>query len=80
MRLYRFLCEHYDPGDRLYLFGFSRGAFTIRVLTGLICEQGIIKTRPTLPVAGASEMSLEGIPASLGQAVRGGTAVADPPV
>jgi hypothetical protein len=54
LRLYRFLCEHYDPGDRLYLFGFSRGAFTIRVLVGLICHQGIIKTRPTLPVAGAT--------------------------
>ena len=80
LRLYRFLCEHYDPGDRIYLFGFSRGAFTIRVLVGLICEQGIIKTRPTLPVAGASEMSLEGVPARLRQAVQGATAVADPPV
>ena len=54
LRLYRFLCEHYDPGDQIYLFGFSRGAFTIRVLVGLICDQGIIKTRPTLPVAGAT--------------------------
>ena len=80
LRLYRFLCEHYDPGDRIYLFGFSRGAFTIRVLVGLICEQGIIKTRPTLPVAGASEMSLEGVPARLSQTVQGGSAVADPAV
>ena len=44
LRLYRFLCEHYEPGDRIYLFGFSRGAFTVRVLTGLICSQGIIRT------------------------------------
>ncbi len=50
LRLYRFLCEHYEPGDRIYAFGFSRGAFTIRVLVGLICDQGIIKTRP--PVVG----------------------------
>jgi hypothetical protein len=50
LRLYRFLCEHYQPGDRIYAFGFSRGAFTIRVLIGLICDQGIIKTHP--PVAG----------------------------
>jgi Uncharacterized alpha/beta hydrolase domain (DUF2235) len=54
LRLYRFLCEHYDPGDQIYLFGFSRGAFTIRVLVGLICDQGIVKTRPTMPVAGAT--------------------------
>jgi hypothetical protein len=50
LRLYRFLCEHYERGDRIYAFGFSRGAFTIRVLVGLICDQGIIKTRP--PVVG----------------------------
>src|SRR5688572_16858134 len=50
LRLYRFLCEHYEPGDRIYLFGFSRGAFTVRVLMGLICDQGIIRTpRPGLP-------------------------------
>jgi len=50
LRLYRFVCEHYEPGDRIYAFGFSRGAFTIRLLIGLICEQGIIPTRP--PVVG----------------------------
>jgi hypothetical protein len=59
LRLYRFLCEHYDPGDRIYLFGFSRGAFTIRVLVGLICDQGIVKTRPTLPVSQPGAESVE---------------------
>lgn len=49
LRLYRFLCEHYDPGDRIYVFGFSRGAFTVRVLVGLIADQGIIKTRSGAP-------------------------------
>jgi uncharacterized protein (DUF2235 family) len=53
LRLYRFLCEHYDPGDHIYAFGFSRGAFTIRVLIGLIADQGIIKTRPTGPAVEA---------------------------
>lgn len=42
LRLYRFLCEHYEPGDRIYAFGFSRGAFTIRVLLGLIHSQGVV--------------------------------------
>jgi uncharacterized protein (DUF2235 family) len=54
LRLYRFVCEHYDPGDRIYAFGFSRGAFTIRVLIGLIADQGIIRTRPTSPVVAAA--------------------------
>ena len=33
--LYTFLCENYRKGDKIYGFGFSRGAFTIRVLTDL---------------------------------------------
>ena len=32
---YLFLCHHHQPGDRIYLFGFSRGAFTVRVVAGL---------------------------------------------
>lgn len=27
--LYKFLCRNYREGDRIYLFGFSRGAFTV---------------------------------------------------
>lgn len=77
LRLYRFLCEHYDPGDRIYLFGFSRGAFTVRVLAGLICDQGIIRTRPTLQVPGATDMALAGLPASVHKTAAGGTAVVD---
>lgn len=41
--LYVFLCRTYEPGDRLYLFGFSRGAFTIRVLVGLLMSQGLLR-------------------------------------
>ena len=39
---YRFLVEHYNPGDDLYLFGFSRGAYTVRSLAGLVRNAGII--------------------------------------
>jgi uncharacterized protein (DUF2235 family) len=42
IELYKFLCRNYVPGDRIYGFGFSRGAFTIRVLNGLINSQGLI--------------------------------------
>jgi uncharacterized protein (DUF2235 family) len=41
--LYRFICRNYEPGDRIYAFGFSRGAFTIRVLVGLLTTVGIIR-------------------------------------
>jgi uncharacterized protein (DUF2235 family) len=39
---YRFLCLNYAPGDRIYLFGFSRGAYTVRSLVGLIRSVGIL--------------------------------------
>ncbi|NNM72587.1 T6SS phospholipase effector Tle1-like catalytic domain-containing protein [Enterovirga aerilata] len=41
--LYAFVCRTYRPGDKIYAFGFSRGAFTIRVLMGLILNQGIVE-------------------------------------
>ena len=40
---YRFLANNYEPGDRIVLFGFSRGAFTARSLAGLLGWQGMIK-------------------------------------
>ena len=40
--LYAFVCRTYRPGDQIYAFGFSRGAFTARVLVGLVLNQGII--------------------------------------
>jgi uncharacterized protein (DUF2235 family) len=43
--LYKFVCRNYRPGDRIYGFGFSRGAFTIRVLTGLISREGLVSFR-----------------------------------
>ncbi|WP_449432617.1 DUF2235 domain-containing protein [Pseudomonas putida] len=41
--LYVFLCRTYQPGDRIYAFGFSRGAFTIRVLVALVMKQGLLR-------------------------------------
>ncbi len=40
-QLYAFLMLHYEPGDRIYLFGFSRGAFTIRTLGNMIRYCGV---------------------------------------
>jgi hypothetical protein len=41
-QLYKELVRIYDPGDRIFLFGFSRGAFTVRTLAGLINKCGIL--------------------------------------
>ncbi len=40
--IYSFCCRNYQPGDRIYCFGFSRGAFTIRVVAGLIAREGLV--------------------------------------
>ena len=40
---YRFLIENYSPGDLVFLFGFSRGAYTARSLGGLIHNCGILR-------------------------------------
>lgn len=42
LNLYKFLCRNYQDGDRIWAFGFSRGAFTVRVLAGLIHRQGLV--------------------------------------
>ena len=39
---YRFLVTHYEKGDAIYLFGFSRGAYTVRVLAGFINAMGLL--------------------------------------
>ena len=41
--LYGWLAAAYDDGDRLFLFGFSRGAFTARALAGMIHVCGLLK-------------------------------------
>jgi uncharacterized protein (DUF2235 family) len=41
-KLYEFICWNWEEGDEIYMFGFSRGSFTIRTLTGLIQHEGLI--------------------------------------
>jgi len=40
---YRYLVQNYAPGNEIYLFGFSRGSYTVRSLCGLINNCGILK-------------------------------------
>ena len=40
---YRFLVETYEDGDRVFLFGFSRGAYTVRALAGFIHTIGLLR-------------------------------------
>ncbi|HSU16280.1 DUF2235 domain-containing protein [Longimicrobium sp.] len=44
---YRFLVDNYEHEDEIYLFGFSRGAFTARSLGGMIRKCGVLKPNET---------------------------------
>jgi uncharacterized protein (DUF2235 family) len=33
---YKFLMDYHQTGDRVYIFGFSRGAYTARALAGMV--------------------------------------------
>lgn len=40
---YRYLMEHWRPGDAVYIFGFSRGAYTARALAGMLLRPGLMR-------------------------------------
>ena len=53
---YRFLAERYEEGDHVYLFGFSRGAFTVRSLAGMIFKCGLLRAGHDNLIAYASKI------------------------
>lgn len=42
--IYRYACRNYREGDDIYAFGFSRGAFTARVVVALIASEGLVRS------------------------------------
>lgn len=48
---YEWLIENYNDGDEIFIFGFSRGAYTARALAGLIAIDGILKAGSPIGVA-----------------------------
>ncbi|WP_347302451.1 DUF2235 domain-containing protein [Croceibacterium sp. TMG7-5b_MA50] len=63
LEIYRYACRNYRPaeeqgrgaeplgGDAIYAFGFSRGAFTIRLVIALIASQGLVMARDEADLA-----------------------------
>ncbi|MDR7267445.1 uncharacterized protein (DUF2235 family) [Pelomonas saccharophila] len=48
---YRFLMANWQPGDQIFIFGFSRGAFTARSIAGMVNAFGIIDSHQDTLVA-----------------------------
>jgi uncharacterized protein (DUF2235 family) len=42
---YGFIVHNWEEGDEIYIFGFSRGAYTARSVAGLICRFGLLTKR-----------------------------------
>lgn len=53
---YRFLMHNYEDGDEIYLFGFSRGAYTVRSLAGLIRNCGVLQKTEAARLGEAYDM------------------------
>ena len=60
---YVFLMNHFKEGDRLFLFGFSRGAYTVRCVTALLHMYGLIRpgNEPLVPYAIRMMMAITGL-------------------
>jgi len=43
LHFYEFLCRTYSSGDEIFAFGFSRGAFAIHTLVGMVADQGLVR-------------------------------------
>jgi uncharacterized protein (DUF2235 family) len=53
---YQFLAREFAPGDQLFFFGFSRGAYTVRSLAGLVRNCGVLKPEHAGRAAEAYEL------------------------
>ena len=53
---YKFLMDTYEENDRVYLFGFSRGAYTARALSGMLHMLGLIRKGDNALIPYATDM------------------------
>src|SRR5438034_5107168 len=61
---YTYIVENYESGDELYLFGFSRGAYTVRSLAGFIRNSGVLQPRNASRLDAAFALYRDRSPAS----------------
>lgn len=58
---YRFLVANHEPGDEVYAFGFSRGAYTARSVVGMVRKCGILQRPETHRVPEAYRLYRSGV-------------------
>jgi len=60
---YEYIMDKYEEGDTIYLFGFSRGAYTVRALAGMLYKCGLLQKGSNNLIPYASRMYRKGSPA-----------------
>ena len=63
VRGYTYLSRAWAPGDRIFILGFSRGAYTARALAGLVTRQGLLDWNAMKLVAGSEQSYSAGLAA-----------------
>lgn len=66
---YRFLLANYVPGDSIYIFGFSRGAYTARSIAGMVRRCGILRRENLKKYPKTKALYRSGVKADDAQAV-----------
>ncbi|WEX12307.1 DUF2235 domain-containing protein [Chelativorans sp. AA-79] len=59
---YEWLVGQYNPEDEIFIFGFSRGAFTARSLAGFIAKYGLVKPGAPLGASTSLRLIIQGAP------------------
>ena len=63
VRGYTYLSRVYEPGDDIFILGFSRGAYTARALAGLVTRQGLLDWNAMKLEAGSEQSYSAGLAA-----------------
>ncbi len=64
---YEFILNHYRPNDKIYIFGFSRGAYAARILASILHNAGVV-TKEGMPNAEVAEVVYQEFKYSLAEA------------
>lgn len=67
---YRFLTFNYTPGDEIFVFGFSRGAFTARSFVGLLRNCGVVSRSQAGRIGAAIDWYRERTPSKMPDSLR----------
>lgn len=59
---YRLLMDHYEEGDQVFLMGFSRGAYTARLIAGLVMKVGLLRPGNSQLVDAATNLYFDKAP------------------